>query len=56
MYVRAVDVAGNTGGLRDMILASPNPPALIAMMAVPVGGLFGIGYLATALMFLGDED
>lgn len=48
-------VAANTGGLRDMILSSPNPPALIAMMAVPVGGLFGIGYLATALMFLSEE-
>jgi hypothetical protein len=48
-------VLANTGGLRDMILASANPPVLLAMMAVPVGGLFGVGYLATALMFLEEE-
>lgn len=49
-------VLANTGGLRDMILSSANPPAFIFMMAVPVGGLFGIGYLATALMFLSEDD
>jgi hypothetical protein len=46
----------NAGGLRDMILNSANPPVLAAMMAVPVGWLFGIGYLATALMFLGEDQ
>jgi hypothetical protein len=45
----------NANGLRDMILNSANPPVFAAMMAVPVGWLFGIGYLATALMFLGDD-
>jgi hypothetical protein len=40
----------------DMILNSANPPVLAAMMAVPVGWLFGIGYLATALMFLGEDQ
>jgi hypothetical protein len=46
----------NAGGLRDMIVNSANPPVLLALMAVPVGWLFGIGYLATALMFLSEGD
>jgi hypothetical protein len=45
----------NANGLRDMILNSANPPVLAIMMAVPVGWLFGIGYLATALAFLGED-
>lgn len=48
-------IAMNSGGLRDTILASSSPPVLLAAMAVPVGGIFGIGYLATALMFLSDD-
>ncbi len=46
----------NAGGLRDIILNSANPPVFAAMMAVPVGWLFGIGYLATALMFLSEGE
>ncbi len=48
--------AMNSGGLRDMILASSAPPVLLAALAFPVGGIFGIGYLATALMFLSRDD
>jgi hypothetical protein len=49
-------LVSNAGGLRDMIVNSANPPVMLALMAVPVGWLFGIGYLATALMFLSEAD
>ncbi len=48
-------IATNSGGLRDTILASSSPAVLLAALAIPVGGIFGIGYLATALMFLSDD-
>ncbi len=54
--VAAALIAMNSGGLRDAILASSSPPVLLAAMALPVGGIFGIGYLATALMFLSADD
>jgi hypothetical protein len=49
-------LATNASGLRDMVLASANPPVVLAMIALPVGGLFGICYLATALMFLAEDE
>lgn len=53
--VGIVLVLSNAQGLGDLVFGSGNPIAAVALLALSFGSTFGLGYFATAVLFLPND-